>query len=130
MQLQGASRRPLLRHPRLTAGPAHDFFAAQPVADAAVFVARYITHNWADTRARQVLARLRAAARPDTVLLVIDDIQDHLCRARGGAAADVPGAAKPTAPAPLLPHVETAASHLYSMDMGVSTRAARAGLAT
>ena len=97
---------------------AHDFFEAQPVKDASVFVARYITHNWSDKYARQVLQRLRAAARPDTTLVVIDDIQDYLCRGGAPGAVGVPGVEKPMAPEPLLPYVETL--HLYSMDMEVS----------
>ena len=86
--------------------------------DADVFVLRYVTHNWADKYAGQILARLRAAAQPHTQLVVIDVVADYMSR-DGGAAADIPGAAKPQAPAPLLPYPDSAASWTYGMDICV-----------
>lgn len=87
--------------------------------DAAVFVTRYTTHNWSDKYAMKYLSRLREAARPDTRLIIIDDIQDYL--SRGLATADaIPGAVKDAAPEPLLPYPETATSHAYSMDLMAS----------
>ncbi|GJE88172.1 hypothetical protein PsYK624_042550 [Phanerochaete sordida] len=98
----------------------HDFFAEQPVKDADVFVVRYVTHNWADKYATQILARLRAAAQPRTKLVVIDVVADYMSR-DGGAAADIPGAAKPQAPAPLLPYPDSATSWTYGMDICMMT---------
>ncbi|KAJ6607792.1 O-methyltransferase [Mycena sp. CBHHK59/15] len=45
----------------------HDFFGAQPVTNAAVFLLRYIMHNWPDVRVIQILQRLRDAAQPSTL---------------------------------------------------------------
>lgn len=80
---------------------------------------RHITHNWCDKYVRKCLTRLREAALPDTKLIIIDEVQDHLCR-NIGDVSDVPGAAKVPAPEPLLPYPETAASFVYGMDMCVS----------
>lgn len=103
----------------LTSTPGHDFFEEQPVKDAAIFVTRHVTHNWPDKHVRKYLTRLREAARPDTKLVVIDEIQDYLCR-NIGDVADIPGAAKVPAPEPLLPYPETATSFGYGMDLCVS----------
>ncbi|KIP04592.1 hypothetical protein PHLGIDRAFT_120581 [Phlebiopsis gigantea 11061_1 CR5-6] len=104
----------------MLAAKAHDFFEEQPIKDAAVFVTRYTTHNWSDKYAKKYLTRLRDVSLPDTKLIVIDDIQDYLCR-ESERADTIPGGAKSVAPAPLLPYPETATSHAYSMDLLMMT---------
>ena len=79
---------------------------------------RYVTHNWSDKYATTFFARLREAARPDTTLVVIDDIQDYMCRGSGDTA-DIPGAAQTPAPEPLLPYSASATSWAYGMDLCV-----------
>ena len=49
-----------------------DFFAEQPVTNASVFFMRMILHDWSDAKCVQILKRLRAAAQPNTRLLIID----------------------------------------------------------
>jgi hypothetical protein len=105
-------------YPNYLLSIAHDFFEAQPIKDATVFLTRYTTHNWSDKYATKFLARLRDAARPDTKLIVMDDIQDYACRA-SGPDDEVPGAAQATAPEPLLPHPGASASWSYGMDLAV-----------
>ena len=100
--------------------PGHDFFEEQPVKNAAVFVTRRVTHNWSDKYVKKYLSRLRDAARPDTKLIVIDGIQDYLCRGVG-EGADIPGVAKVPAPEPLLTYPETIISFGYGMDLCVGS---------
>ncbi|EKM56175.1 uncharacterized protein PHACADRAFT_209657 [Phanerochaete carnosa HHB-10118-sp] len=94
----------------------HDFFAEQPIKNADVFALRYVTHNWSDKYANKILSHLRDAAQPTTKLVVIDHISDYMCR-DSGTATDIPGAAKPQAPEPLLPHADSATGWKYSMDI-------------
>lgn len=49
-----------------------DFFAEQPVTNASVFFMRMVLHDWSDARCIEILKRLRAAAQPNTRLLIID----------------------------------------------------------
>ena len=96
----------------------HDFFEEQPIKDATVFLTRYTAHNWSDKYATKYLSRLRDAARPDTKLVLMDNIQDYLCRS-GDSSEDIPGAAKARAPEPLLPYPDTATGWAYGMDLYV-----------
>jgi signal recognition particle GTPase len=48
-----------------------DFFQAVPPA-ADVYILKSVLHDWYDEDAGRILKAIRAAARPDTVLLVID----------------------------------------------------------
>ncbi|EKM54970.1 uncharacterized protein PHACADRAFT_208511 [Phanerochaete carnosa HHB-10118-sp] len=98
----------------------HDFFAEQPITDADVFVLRYVLHDWPDKYASKILSRLRDAAQPTTKLVVMDAIIDYMSR-DSGATADIPGAAKPQAPEPLLPYADSATGFMYGVDVGVMT---------
>ena len=83
-----------------------------------MFVTRQTTHNWSDKYATKYLARLREAARPDTKLIVMDRIQDYMCRGTGEVDA-IPGAARAPAPEPLLPYPDSVTGWAYGMDICV-----------
>jgi hypothetical protein len=82
---------------------AHDFFAPQPVKDAAVFVMRFITHDWSNAYAQKILRRLRDAAQPTTKLVLIDFVIPYAVR-EPTAFSNIPGAEQPSMPEPLIPN--------------------------
>ncbi|KAF7341723.1 hypothetical protein MSAN_02070800 [Mycena sanguinolenta] len=100
---------------------AYDFFNPQPVQNAAVFMLRYIVHNWPDMRTVEILQRLRDAAQPTTKLVVIEKILSVAASAPSFYEETIPGAARPTAPAPLLPNWGVAKAEAYFYDMAVHT---------
>ncbi|KAF7368126.1 hypothetical protein MSAN_00878900 [Mycena sanguinolenta] len=84
---------------------AHDFFDPQPLKNAAVFMLRFILHDWSDARCVDILQNLRDAAQPSTQLVIIERI--------------IPFATgRPRRP-PLLPNwgVGMAAFYLYDFDV-------------
>ncbi|KAF7358294.1 hypothetical protein MVEN_00878700 [Mycena venus] len=85
----------------------HDFFTPQPVKDAAVFMLRYILHDWPDKTVRNILGHLRDAALPTTRLIVIEKIQPFasLEEGSGSRTEQIPAA--------------TADLYLYDMTMHV-----------
>ena len=50
----------------------HNFFAAQPVKGADVYLLRMILHDWMDPEAVKILKQLVDAARPDSRILIMD----------------------------------------------------------
>jgi len=99
---------------------AHDFFTEQPVKDASVFLLKMILHDWDDTYAVKILAQLRAAAQPDTKLVVIDSILAFACSIpEGDAMRAIPGAVPPEAPAPLIPNYGVAGGLGYCGDLNM-----------
>ncbi|KZV88451.1 O-methyltransferase [Exidia glandulosa HHB12029] len=95
---------------------AHDFFAEEPVKDAAVFMLRNVVHNWPDDYVVKILSRLRDAAAPSTQLLIVDHILPYATKS-ADAVSDIPGAAIPEVPEPLLPNLGRASSNAYIIDM-------------
>ncbi|KAF7296946.1 Methyltransf-2 domain-containing protein [Mycena indigotica] len=103
---------------------AQNFFEAQPanrLGTADVYIIRHCLHNWRDNACITILKQLRAAAKPETQLVVMDSI---LPVVSGGEhddprIKDIPGALRPLAPPPLLPNGGVGAARLYSMDMTV-----------
>ncbi|KAJ7798443.1 O-methyltransferase [Mycena olivaceomarginata] len=93
----------------------HDFFAAQPVKDAAVFLLRYILHDWTDEQAMVLLRSLRAAALPTTHLVIAEKIiplrREWIAKATFRVRPD------PPAEAPLLPNWGPAMADLYFYDL-------------
>ncbi|KAF9016933.1 O-methyltransferase [Hymenopellis radicata] len=87
---------------------AHDFFEPQPDNNATVYMMRFITHDWSNRKARQILQSVRAGARPDTRLIVIETI--HYRRDSGRCSPE-------EAPAPLLPSFGAAENIAFWMDM-------------
>jgi O-methyltransferase domain len=57
---------------------AHDFFTEQPVRNASVFLLRMIVHDYGRENVAKILKRLRNAATPDTVLLVVEQVPSFL----------------------------------------------------
>lgn len=50
----------------------HDFFSAQPHQNVAIFILRYILHDWSDNQSLKILQSLRQAASENTKLLIIE----------------------------------------------------------
>ncbi|KAJ7252096.1 S-adenosyl-L-methionine-dependent methyltransferase [Mycena haematopus] len=95
---------------------AHDFFLPQPVKDADAFLLRHITHDWADEQTIQILRRLSDAAKPTTYLVLIEHIVPSVAEEPVSIKA-IPGALRPTAPAPLLPNFGAASNAIYFRDL-------------
>ncbi|OCB85132.1 S-adenosyl-L-methionine-dependent methyltransferase [Sanghuangporus baumii] len=89
-----------------------DFFEEQPKLPGPVdvFLLRNVIHDWPDKYAIKILRHLRNAAGPNTKLLVIDNVLDHVC----GTDQD---ATRP--PSPLLPNLGGASLLSYSADVAV-----------
>jgi len=97
----------------------HDFFSPQPIKDAAVFLLRYVLHNWSNDQAKVILHHLRAAALPTTRLVILEKIVpfasvEDLDESR---TKDIPGAFRPSAEYPLLPNWGPATADLYLYDL-------------
>ncbi|KAF8192216.1 O-methyltransferase [Mycena galopus ATCC 62051] len=90
----------------------HDFFTAQPVKNADVFLLRHVLHNWGKAKAASILQRLRAAATPSTKLVFIERIVPD-----SGPASGISGADRPRAPDPLLPNWGPASAYIYLSDI-------------
>ncbi|KAF8994602.1 hypothetical protein BDQ17DRAFT_1430978 [Cyathus striatus] len=96
----------------------HDFFTAQPVKNASVFLLKQIMHDWPNFYASKILVELRKVAQPDTKLLLIDSILPLACKDPRGADKDaVPGAVPCEADAPLLANYGIANEMGYNADM-------------
>jgi hypothetical protein len=89
---------------------AHDLFAPQPVRNASIFLMRLVLHDWPFDDARKILKHLRAAATPDTVLVILDHILPYACAAGDAEDADA-------APPPLLSNYGAANSLGYGTDV-------------
>ena len=100
---------------------AHDFFQPQPQTSAAVFYLGNILHDWSDEYCVDILSKLRAAAKPDTKLVVIDKVISYVS-GDSDDVGDIPGAKTSRASPPLLPNQGHARALDYYMDMTVSLR--------
>lgn len=98
---------------------AHNILTPQPVHNPAVFFLRMIMHDWSDEDCVKILSHLRAAAGPNTHLVVSENIVEYAC-AQPDDLADIPGAVLPPAPAPLLANYGSADLFAYLMDLQVS----------
>jgi O-methyltransferase domain len=96
---------------------AHDFFEPQPVKNAAAFLLRQIAHDWSDDAVLKILSHLRASATPKTKLIVVDQVVPYASKSL--AVDAIPGAARPSAPAPLLPNLGAASATVYWSDLQV-----------
>ncbi|PCH43626.1 S-adenosyl-L-methionine-dependent methyltransferase [Wolfiporia cocos MD-104 SS10] len=53
---------------------AHNFFEAQPVKGADIYVLRHIFHDWDDSECVAILTHLRAAMEPSSLVLIADNV--------------------------------------------------------
>ncbi|KAG6889611.1 hypothetical protein C0995_016137 [Termitomyces sp. Mi166 len=96
---------------------AHDFFTPQPVTNASVFVLKHILHDWSDPYCAQILKALRAAATPNTKLVVIDNIVAYACHDPTIESGLNSGYKE--APAPLLPNYGAVNVMPYLLDLAL-----------
>ncbi|KAJ7615369.1 S-adenosyl-L-methionine-dependent methyltransferase [Roridomyces roridus] len=93
---------------------AQDFFAPQPSrptdTPVSIFFMRYVLHDWSDEDARKILQQLRAAAHPDTVLIILDHALPYLFRGNSNSNSSDP-------PEPLLPTYGAANTMGYVKDV-------------
>jgi len=59
---------------------AHDFFMPQPVKAAAVYYMRFIVHDWSTPKNIEILKNVRAAAGPNSKLVIWDMLVPNACR--------------------------------------------------
>ncbi|KLO11773.1 S-adenosyl-L-methionine-dependent methyltransferase [Schizopora paradoxa] len=81
---------------------AYDFFSAQPIKNASVYFLKHVLHDWSDAASLEILRNIRAAAGPDTKLVVMDKVLPYTCLVSEDTdTTEVPGYMRPTLPAPL-----------------------------
>ncbi len=100
----------------MISSPAHDFFNAQPIQKPAVFYLCTVLHDWSDKYCIKILTQLRAAAGPDTQLVIMDNIISY-ASPQYTLPKEVPGATTPAPPEPLLPNGGEANIMPYLADM-------------
>ncbi|KAF7359926.1 hypothetical protein MVEN_00718600 [Mycena venus] len=90
-----------------------------PIKDAAVFLLRYVLHNWSDNQAQVMLRHLRAAALPTTRLVILEKIVPFASveDSEASRTKDIAGAFRPSAKYPLLPNWGPATADLYLYDL-------------
>jgi len=103
---------------------AHDFFTPQPVNDADIFLLRYILHDWLDSKAIEILSRLREVAVPGkTRVVVLDGVIKYACAADqkqiyGAEDIEFEGSNEGSeVPAGLLPNLGRAEATNYLLDL-------------
>ncbi|KAJ7270666.1 O-methyltransferase [Mycena haematopus] len=95
----------------------HDFFTAQPVKNADIFMLCRVCHDWSDTYALRILTHLRDAAQPSTKLIIQERIIPFVC-GENAAYAHIPGAMPRTPPpSPLLANMGRMVPYLIDMQM-------------
>ena len=99
---------------------AHDFYTPQPVQKPAVFYLCTILHDWSDKYCIKILSQLRAAAGPDTQLIVTDNIISY-ASPQSTLPKEIPGVVFSTLPEPLLPNKGEANIMPYLADMQMLT---------
>ena len=99
----------------------HDFFHAQPITDAAVFLLRVVLHDWPDAFAQRILRHLRASAQPHTVLVIAEFILPLACvdDLQSTGTDGIEGAERTLAPSPLLANLGKANANAFWMDLTV-----------
>ncbi|EMD37634.1 hypothetical protein CERSUDRAFT_114284 [Gelatoporia subvermispora B] len=93
----------------------HNFFDAQPVPKASVYLLRAILHDWPDHHNAKILKHLLDVAGPDTKLIIMDKIVQFACT-QEGEFENIPGTEFDNAPAPLLANYGYSKCMQYSAD--------------
>lgn len=78
-----------------------------------------VLHDWSDKYCIKILSELRKAAGPNTQLFIVDNTIEYACEDTT-PARDIPGAAVPLPPAPLLANNGAAGALRYFADVHVS----------
>ncbi|KAJ7835943.1 O-methyltransferase [Mycena olivaceomarginata] len=95
----------------------HDFFSAQPVKDADIFLLCRICHDWSDSYALKILKHLREAAQSTTKLIIQERIVPFVC-GEDESYKYIPGAMTNTdSPKPLLANMGRMLPYLLDMQM-------------
>ena len=103
---------------KLTYSAAHDFFTVQPRHSADVFILGAILHGWSDAHALKILKHLRTAAKPETRLVILEQIVLYACAQPTPEGIEGTSAGPPV-PAPLLANMGYASVSGYLLDMQV-----------
>lgn len=99
---------------------AHNFFDPQPVPKPSIFFMRFILHDWSDEDSVRILRHLRAAAGPETQLVIVDMILTHACEEDANSLAmTIPGSDAGRPPKPLLANGGHANAIGYRLDFHV-----------
>ncbi|KAL4259735.1 O-methyltransferase COMT-type [Pleurotus pulmonarius] len=96
----------------------HDFFEPQPRLSAAVYLLKQVLHDWSDEYCIKILSHLRAAAVPETKLVLVDSIMPFACHdSSGKMKSGLPGGVPHEAPAPLLANFGAVNEMGYNADI-------------
>jgi hypothetical protein len=125
VELQGSPFASLPGVPYSPSVADHDMFTPQPARGAAVYILRYVAHDWPTGDVRKILKTLAGAAGPESRILLVDYVVQYTCREQGRVAETVPGAERPPPPAPLL----QTAGYERGVLMDILVRRAPGGLA-
>lgn len=81
VKLQGQSTTTAVHsHFRLTIPPAgHNFFCPQPVQNAAVYMMRFVLHNWPKDKCVEIMKNLRLSAGAGSKLILFEFGVPHAC---------------------------------------------------
>ncbi|KAF8069068.1 S-adenosyl-L-methionine-dependent methyltransferase [Lyophyllum atratum] len=96
-----------------------DFFKPQPKdRSVSIFLLKMILHDWSDEYCVKFLSQLRAVAKPDTKLLLIESLVPFACHDPGNDDnKGIPGSVPHEAPAPLLANYGAVNELSYSADI-------------
>jgi hypothetical protein len=83
-----------------------------------------VIHDWPDATCIQILKHLRAAANPDTELILNESLMDYACPTETIEEKDIPGAIGPVPPSPLLPNSGHSRIFSYMADLQVRQNSA------